>query len=104
VVDYAELRHAAGRLVIDARAPDRFRGENETLDPAGGHIPGAKNHFFKDNLTPDGRFKPPAALRAAYDAILAGPATTCWRWRLPGCRVPHFIRAPGANGRRSRMR
>ncbi len=72
VVDYAELRHAAGRLVIDARAPDRFRGENETLDPAGGHIPGAKNHFFKDNLTPDGRFKPPAALRAAYDAILAG--------------------------------
>jgi thiosulfate/3-mercaptopyruvate sulfurtransferase len=71
-VDYAGLRHAPNRLVIDARAPDRFRGENETLDPAGGHIPGAKNHFFKDNLAPDGRFKPPAALRAAYTDILAG--------------------------------
>ena len=45
------------RTVIDARAPDRFRGENETIDPVGGHIPGAKNRFFKDNLQADGRFK-----------------------------------------------
>jgi thiosulfate/3-mercaptopyruvate sulfurtransferase len=71
-MDYAALRHAAGRLVIDARAPDRFRGENETLDATGGHIPGARNRFFKDNLTLDGRFKTQAALRAAYTEILAG--------------------------------
>jgi thiosulfate/3-mercaptopyruvate sulfurtransferase len=52
-----------GRTVVDARAPDRFRGENETIDPVGGHIPGAKNRFFKDNLQADGRFKAPEQLR-----------------------------------------
>ena len=45
------------RVVVDARAADRYRGENETLDRVGGHIPGALNRFFKDNLTADGRFK-----------------------------------------------
>jgi len=58
--------------LVDARAPDRFRGENETMDPVGGHIPGAVNRFFKDNLLPDGRFKPAAELRAEWLAILAG--------------------------------
>src|SRR6478752_4300732 len=46
------------RVVVDARSADRYRGENETLDRVGGHIPGALNRFFKDNLTPNGRFKP----------------------------------------------
>jgi thiosulfate/3-mercaptopyruvate sulfurtransferase len=61
------------RVVVDARAPDRFRGENETLDPVGGHIPGAKNRFFKDNLQADGRFKPAAQLRADFSALIAKP-------------------------------
>ena len=55
-----------GRTIVDARAPDRFRGENETIDPVGGHIPGAKNRFFKDNLQADGRFKAPAQLQAEW--------------------------------------
>ncbi len=59
-------------LLVDARAPDRFRGENETLDPVGGHIPGAVNRFFRDNLGPDGCFKPAQVLRAEWDALLAG--------------------------------
>jgi thiosulfate/3-mercaptopyruvate sulfurtransferase len=58
------------RLVVDARAPDRFRGENETLDPVGGHIPGAKNRFFKDNLQADGKFKPAEQLRTEFGAII----------------------------------
>lgn len=58
--------------LIDARGPDRFRGENETIDPVGGHIPGARNRCFKDNLETDGRFKAAAQLRAEYLALLAG--------------------------------
>jgi thiosulfate/3-mercaptopyruvate sulfurtransferase len=62
------------RLVVDARAADRYRGENETLDPVGGHIPGAVNRFFRDNLAADGRFKPAAELRAEFAAVLGGRA------------------------------
>lgn len=58
------------RLVIDARAADRYRGENETLDRVGGHIPGARNRFFKDNLNADGRFKSGHELREAFSAVL----------------------------------
>ncbi|MGY2486944.1 sulfurtransferase [Cupriavidus sp. CP313] len=64
----------ASLLVVDARAPDRFRGENETLDPVGGHIPGAVNRFFKDNLGTDGRFKPAETLRAEFGAVLGARA------------------------------
>ena len=62
-------------LVVDARAADRYRGENETLDAVGGHIPGARNRFFKDNLNADGRFKPAATLRAEWSAVLDDPQT-----------------------------
>jgi thiosulfate/3-mercaptopyruvate sulfurtransferase len=58
------------RLLIDARAADRYRGENETLDAVGGHIPGALNRFFKDNLTADGRFKTAHELRETFAALL----------------------------------
>ncbi|MBR7800924.1 sulfurtransferase [Undibacterium fentianense] len=60
--------------VIDARAPDRFRGENETMDPVGGHIPGAKNRFFKDNLQADGRFKSAQELRDEWQGLIADPS------------------------------
>ena len=60
------------QILLDARARDRFHGQNETLDPVAGHIPGARNRPYRDNLTPEGLLRAPAALRAEFDALLAG--------------------------------
>jgi thiosulfate/3-mercaptopyruvate sulfurtransferase len=62
----------AQHTVVDARAEPRFRGEVEPLDPVAGHIPGALNRPFTQNLGADGLFKPAAQLRAEFDALLAG--------------------------------
>ncbi|MBV1776632.1 sulfurtransferase [Burkholderiaceae bacterium DAT-1] len=58
-------------LVVDARAPSRFAGMGETLDPVGGHIPHARNRFFQDNLGTDGRFKSPEVLREEWLGVLS---------------------------------
>lgn len=55
--------------ILDARNGERYRGEVEPLDAVAGHIPGATLRFFKDNLGPDGRFKPAAQLRAEFEAL-----------------------------------
>jgi thiosulfate/3-mercaptopyruvate sulfurtransferase len=65
--------HNGSKIVLDARAPDRFRGENETIDPVGGHIPGARNRFFKDNLQANGQFKSAAELQAEFAPLLGDP-------------------------------
>lgn len=59
-------------LVVDARGADRFRGENETMDPVGGHIPGARNRCFRDNLDAEGRFRTAVELRREFLALFAG--------------------------------
>jgi len=58
--------------IVDARTPERWRGEVEPLDPVAGRIPGALNRPYTENLQPDGRFKPAEALRAEFDALLDG--------------------------------
>lgn len=60
------------QTLVDARAAPRYRGEVEPLDPVAGHIPGALNRPFSQNLGPDGRFKSPEALRAEFDQLLEG--------------------------------
>ncbi|WP_298213389.1 sulfurtransferase [Acidovorax sp.] len=73
----ARLQQPGQQTVIDARAGARYRGEVEPLDPVAGHIPGALNRPFTENIGADGRFKPALVLRAEFDALLAGrdPAT-----------------------------
>ncbi|MBO9679455.1 MAG: sulfurtransferase [Acidovorax sp.] len=61
-----------GQTVLDARAAPRYRGEVEPLDPVAGHIPGALNRPFTENIAADGRFKPAALLRAEFEALLQG--------------------------------
>ncbi|MEQ1803801.1 MAG: sulfurtransferase [Burkholderiaceae bacterium] len=72
--DAAALAATLGNVrLIDARAPERFRGEVEPLDKQAGHIPGALNRFFKDNLDTGGRFKPADRLREEFAALMGGP-------------------------------
>ena len=63
---------AQSHTIIDARAPARFRGEVEPLDPIAGHIPGALNRPFTMNFDEQGFFKKPEQLKAEFDALLAG--------------------------------
>ena len=59
-------------LLVDARGRERFRGDVEPLDPVAGHIPGASNRPYLENLDADGSFKSAAKLAAEFGALLAG--------------------------------
>lgn len=77
MVNFAELealRTDATRRLFDARASVRYRGEVEPLDPVAGHVPGAINRPFSDNLEANGRFKSSHVLRQEWQALLGGIA------------------------------
>ena len=71
LVDTAAVHDLLGgqHLLLDARAPERYRGETEPIDPRAGHIPGAASAPWAENLGPDGRFLPPERLRARYAGL-----------------------------------
>jgi thiosulfate/3-mercaptopyruvate sulfurtransferase len=81
------------QTLVDARAPQRFRGEVEPLDPVAGHIPGALNRPFAQNIGADGRFKPPQQLRAEFEQLLDGrdPATVIHQCGSGVSAVPNLL-------------
>ena len=69
VLDFQAVRELRGVPLIDARAPARYRGESEPIDPKAGHIPGALSAPFTENVEADGRFKSRAELRRRYEEL-----------------------------------
>ena len=59
-------------LLIDSRAPERYRGDEEPLDPVAGHIPGARNRPWQENIGLDGKMRPAGALSSALERLLGG--------------------------------
>lgn len=70
--DVAARRTDPAYRLLDARSADRYRGENETIDPVAGHIPGAISAPYTANLSPDGSFLPAHQLKARYEELLYG--------------------------------
>jgi thiosulfate/3-mercaptopyruvate sulfurtransferase len=69
----ASRRFASADVVlVDGRSADRFAGRNETIDPVAGHIPGARNHPFTDNVDAAGRFLARGTLRERFASTLEG--------------------------------
>lgn len=68
-VDAAAIAATPALLVVDARAPERFRGEHEPIDPVAGHVPGARNRPFTRNLGADGRWLDAGTLRAEWQRV-----------------------------------
>jgi thiosulfate/3-mercaptopyruvate sulfurtransferase len=81
------------QTLVDARAPARYRGEVEPLDPVAGHVPGALNRPFSDNLGPDGRLKSPEQLRTEFLTLLGGrdPRTVVHQCGSGVSAVPNLL-------------
>ena len=74
-VDFVS-RNVKNLFLLDARAPVRYRGEQEPIDPVAGRIPGAKNRFNADNMSAQGSFKTAAELKKEFQSVLGNRAPT----------------------------
>jgi thiosulfate/3-mercaptopyruvate sulfurtransferase len=106
-VDAAGVLAAAqdpARRVLDARAPERYRGEIEPIDAVAGHVPGARNHPYVLNLDAEGRFLQPEALRAALatalDGVPAGAAMAMCGSGVTACHLLLALEHAGLAGAR----
>lgn len=79
--DMLSLHTDPAQRVVDARSADRYRGEYEPRDPRAGHIPGAVNRFFGDNVDADERWLPAAVLREQWQAVIGD---------TPAAQVIHY--------------
>jgi len=76
VADVDQVKRRGSVTLLDARAPERYRGETEPIDKKAGHIPGALNAPWAANLNGQGRFRPPAELRDLYK-MYKTPIVSC---------------------------
>ena len=87
-------RRLGQQLLLDARAPARYRGEQEPIDAEAGRIPGAKNRFNMDNVGPDGTFKSAAELKQQFAAVLGSrPAGEVVNYCGSGVAAAHNLLA-----------
>jgi thiosulfate/3-mercaptopyruvate sulfurtransferase len=94
-------RHLAdGSLyVLDARAPERYRGDLEPIDPVAGHIPGAHNRPYGENLTSEGKLKPASLLRSEFEVLLGDvPASAVVHHCGSGVTACHNVLAMSVAG------
>jgi thiosulfate/3-mercaptopyruvate sulfurtransferase len=89
------------QFLLDARAPARYRGEQEPIDPVAGRIPGAKNRFNLDNLSAQGTFKSPDELQKEFQSVLQGrPAADVIHYCGSGVAACHNLLAMEVAGLR----
>jgi thiosulfate/3-mercaptopyruvate sulfurtransferase len=80
--------------LVDSRSTDRYRGENETIDPVAGRIPGALNAPYMDNVGPDGLFRPVDELRQRFQSLLGdSPAQNAVFYCGSGVTAAHNVLA-----------
>ncbi len=90
-------------VVVDARAPERWRGEVEPIDPVAGRVPGAVNVPTPDNLGPDGRFRPASELSELYAAVGAVPGADVAAYCGSGVTAAHDVLAMEVAGVRAAL-